>query len=154
MNENIVLLEDGTEYSHDGTLQFSDVTVNPTTGSVVLRALFPAEEASAEAPEPNAFEKLVDRLLESPHYGERWARRWLDLARYADTTKPLLLVVGSHGESGFQPVAMGTTASQITLHGRFPVLLVNPGQVLGIVEGDDQPERGHPGRLAGTEWSG
>lgn len=34
---------------------------------------------------PNAYEKLVDRLLASPHYGERWARRWLDLARYADT---------------------------------------------------------------------
>src|ERR1041385_2741711 len=34
---------------------------------------------------PNAYEKLVDQLLESPHYGERWARRWLDLARYADT---------------------------------------------------------------------
>jgi hypothetical protein len=33
----------------------------------------------------NAFEKLVDQLLESPQYGERWARRWLDLARYADT---------------------------------------------------------------------
>ena len=30
-------------------------------------------------------ERLVDRLLASPHYGERWARRWLDLARYADT---------------------------------------------------------------------
>ncbi|MEY2428623.1 MAG: hypothetical protein QOJ40_1508, partial [Verrucomicrobiota bacterium] len=34
---------------------------------------------------PDAYEKLVDRLLASPHYGERWARRWLDLARYADT---------------------------------------------------------------------
>ena len=34
---------------------------------------------------PNAFEKVVDRLLASPHYGERWARRWLDLARYSDT---------------------------------------------------------------------
>jgi hypothetical protein len=33
----------------------------------------------------NAFEKLVDRLLGSPHYGEAQARRWLDLARYADT---------------------------------------------------------------------
>lgn len=32
-----------------------------------------------------AYEALVDRLLASPHYGERWARRWLDLARYADT---------------------------------------------------------------------
>lgn len=35
--------------------------------------------------DPKAYEKLVDRLLQSPHYGERWARRWLDLARYADT---------------------------------------------------------------------
>lgn len=34
---------------------------------------------------PNAYEKVVDRLLASPHYGERWAKLWLDLARYADT---------------------------------------------------------------------
>lgn len=33
----------------------------------------------------DAYERLVDRLLASPHYGERWARRWLDLARYSDT---------------------------------------------------------------------
>ena len=32
-----------------------------------------------------AFEKVVDRLLASPHYGERWGRHWLDVARYADT---------------------------------------------------------------------
>ncbi len=35
---------------------------------------------------PDAYEKLVDRLLASEHYGERQARRWLDLARYADST--------------------------------------------------------------------
>jgi hypothetical protein len=34
---------------------------------------------------PQAYEKVVDRLLASPHYGERWARPWLDLARYADS---------------------------------------------------------------------
>ena len=34
---------------------------------------------------PAAYENLVDRLLASPRYGERWARKWLDLARYADT---------------------------------------------------------------------
>jgi len=33
----------------------------------------------------DAYERLVDRLLASPRYGERWARRWLDLARYSDT---------------------------------------------------------------------
>ena len=34
---------------------------------------------------PEAFEKVVDRLLASPHYGERWGRHWLDVARYSDT---------------------------------------------------------------------
>jgi len=34
---------------------------------------------------PEAFEKLIDRLLESPGYGERWGRHWLDVVRYADT---------------------------------------------------------------------
>jgi hypothetical protein len=33
---------------------------------------------------PRAFERVVDRLLASPHYGERWARHWLDVARYAE----------------------------------------------------------------------
>ena len=40
-NKVKLLLEDGTPYSHDGTLQFRDVTVDPTTGSVTLRAVFP-----------------------------------------------------------------------------------------------------------------
>jgi mono/diheme cytochrome c family protein len=35
--------------------------------------------------DPKAYEKLIDQLLASKHYGERWARQWLDLARYADT---------------------------------------------------------------------
>src|SRR5438045_1831729 len=34
---------------------------------------------------PDAYEKLVDRLLASPHYGERWARHWMDAAHFAET---------------------------------------------------------------------
>ena len=34
---------------------------------------------------PDAYERLVDRLLASPHYGEKWGRHWLDLVRYAET---------------------------------------------------------------------
>ena len=34
---------------------------------------------------PDAYEHAVERLLASPHYGEKWARHWLDLARYADS---------------------------------------------------------------------
>ncbi len=45
------------------------------------------EEVSAYLADssPTAYEKLVDRLLASPRYGERWARYWLDLVRYADS---------------------------------------------------------------------
>ncbi|MCR9293306.1 MAG: PSD1 and planctomycete cytochrome C domain-containing protein [bacterium] len=41
--------------------------------------------AFEQNPRPDAFAQVVDRLLASPHYGERWARHWLDLARYGDT---------------------------------------------------------------------
>ncbi len=34
---------------------------------------------------PDAWERLIDKLLASPHYGERWGRHWLDVARYADS---------------------------------------------------------------------
>ncbi len=49
----------------------------------------PAEPEVADAflvdRDPNAYEKLVDRLLASPRYGERWGRHWLDVAGYADS---------------------------------------------------------------------
>jgi hypothetical protein len=45
------------------------------------------QEAAAflNDPGPGAWERVVDRLLASPHFGERWGRHWLDLARYAET---------------------------------------------------------------------
>jgi mono/diheme cytochrome c family protein len=42
-------------------------------------------EAFAADESPGAYDQLVDRLLASPHYGERWGRHWLDVARYADS---------------------------------------------------------------------
>ncbi|MEX2261890.1 MAG: PSD1 and planctomycete cytochrome C domain-containing protein [Bryobacteraceae bacterium] len=42
-------------------------------------------DAFANDNSPDAYEQLVERLLASPHYGERWARHWLDVARYADS---------------------------------------------------------------------
>jgi mono/diheme cytochrome c family protein len=56
--------------------------------SLDLIGLSPAPsevEAFVNDPSPDVYERLVDRLLASPHYGERWGRHWLDLARYADS---------------------------------------------------------------------
>ena len=54
-----------------------DLTGLPPTEAEVQRFLVDQS--------PQAWEKVVDRLLDSPHYGERWGRYWLDVARYADT---------------------------------------------------------------------
>ncbi|MBM3724429.1 MAG: DUF1553 domain-containing protein [Acidobacteria bacterium] len=56
--------------------------------TVDLTGLMPTPEetqAFLNDQSPEAFARVVDRLLESKHYGERWARHWLDLARYADS---------------------------------------------------------------------
>jgi mono/diheme cytochrome c family protein len=53
-----------------------------------ITGLPPSEQEVREFladPSPRAWETVVDRLLASPHYGEQWARHWLDLVRYADT---------------------------------------------------------------------
>lgn len=46
---------------------------------------------------PDAYEKLVERLMGSPHYGERWAQKWLDVVRYADTNGFELDAYRPHG---------------------------------------------------------
>jgi mono/diheme cytochrome c family protein len=50
-----------------------------------LPPTFQEVEAFINDKRPDAYERVVDRLLASPHYGERWGRYWLDVARYADT---------------------------------------------------------------------
>ncbi|RYD68899.1 MAG: DUF1549 domain-containing protein, partial [Verrucomicrobiaceae bacterium] len=49
----------------------------------------PAEiDAFVQDPSPDAVERVVDRLLDSPQFAERWARHWLDVARYGESTGP------------------------------------------------------------------
>jgi hypothetical protein len=43
-------------------------------------------EAFVNDASPRAYENLIERLLASPHYGERWGRFWLDVVRYADSS--------------------------------------------------------------------
>ncbi len=56
---------------------YFDVTGLPPSPEEISR--FVADDS------PNAIEKLIDQLLDSPHYGERWARHWLDVARYTES---------------------------------------------------------------------
>lgn len=49
---------------------------------------------------------------------------WVELVRYAHEVEPAMIVVGSHGVSGFQPLALGSTAARLALLSPFPVLVV------------------------------
>jgi len=77
-------------------LDAAKLTPNPAVGraELIRRACFDviglppsAEEVEAFVRDerPDAYERLVERLLASPNYGERWGRRWLDLARFAES---------------------------------------------------------------------
>lgn len=52
---------------------------------------------------------------------------WIELVRIAVEREPTMIVVGSHGLSGFQPVALGTTAARLGIHSPYPVLVVTSG---------------------------
>ncbi|NOZ40794.1 MAG: DUF1553 domain-containing protein [Planctomycetes bacterium] len=78
------------------SLQSQELTLSPAISrtQLIRRATFDLTglppswqdvEAFVQDESPQAFEKVVDRLLDSPQYGERWGRHWLDIARYADT---------------------------------------------------------------------
>ncbi|HEY3902060.1 MAG TPA: PSD1 and planctomycete cytochrome C domain-containing protein [Chthoniobacter sp.] len=77
-------------------LESEDITPSPEADrATLIRRLYldllgllptPEQVAAFVAdPAPDAYEKLVDRTLANPHYGERWGRHWLDQARYADS---------------------------------------------------------------------
>lgn len=60
-----------------------------------------AEFARNMAESPDAVKRLVERLLKSPRYGERWARHWLDVARYSDAKDGVLM----YGDARIRPFA-------------------------------------------------
>jgi hypothetical protein len=72
---------------------FIDLIGLPPTADEV--AAFERDES------PDAFARIVDRLLASPHYGERWGRHWLDVARFADTKDGVLM----YGDDRIRPYA-------------------------------------------------
>ncbi|HSJ09176.1 MAG TPA: universal stress protein [Longimicrobiales bacterium] len=56
----------------------------------------------------------------------RFGSPWVEVTRYVSEVAPALVVVGSHGRSGYQPLTIGGTASRISMHSRVPVVLVSP----------------------------
>ena len=59
------------------------------------------QEATLQTTQPQAVKRLIDRLLQSPRYGERWGRHWLDVARYSDAKDGVLM----YGNARIRPFA-------------------------------------------------
>jgi len=78
----------------------------------------------------------------------RTGSAWVELARFASEVLPTLVVVGSHGQSGYQPLNIGSTASRVSLHARCPVVVVSP-RVASSSEGVGE-DRTHSASRAGA----
>jgi hypothetical protein len=104
-------------------------------------------EAFLNDPSPDAFASVVDRLLASPHYGERWGRYWLDIVRYGETD-----VRGAVPE-GYEsyPNAFRFRDWVISAFNQdMPYDLFVKAQIAGDLLGDNDPRK----FLPGTGWAG
>jgi hypothetical protein len=111
-------------------------------------------EAFVRDDSPDAFAKVVDRLLASPHYGERWGRHWLDVARYADT-KDLVLLFGA---DRIRPYAYTYRDYVIralnadTPYDRFVHEQLAADQLLGVGHVSKVPPSRHVGNVPHESW--
>ena len=104
-----------------------------------------AEEVDAfeRDPDPDAYGRLVDRLLASPRYGEHWGRRWLDVVRYADTA----------GETADYPVPTAWRYRNYVvdaLNADLPYDRFLREQVAGDLLARDNPADGYARKVAAT----
>ncbi len=125
MDEGCVLV--GTDFSPGSAAALDEARRLATRLGCAVRVVHVAEsDVSDWCPSGDERGWLHAAELEEDSLVVRHGSAWVELARYADRCRPSLLVVGSHGASGYQPVSMGTTAERLTLNARHPVLLVGP----------------------------
>lgn len=78
--------------------------------------------------EVRAREWLEGAGLELPDMVVRHGSAWVELVRYARETGPMMIVMGSHGASGFQPLSLGSTVSRLGVLSPYPVLVVTSAE--------------------------
>lgn len=76
----------------------------------------------------------------------RYGSAWVELTRYAGEVDPVMIVIGSHGRSGYQPLSVGSTATRLSVQSRWPVVLVSPR--LAVRTEQSITAAGHDGAVA------
>jgi nucleotide-binding universal stress UspA family protein len=81
--------------------------------------------------DPDAANWLARHEVQPESLMVRVGLPWVELARYASETQPAMIVVGSHGGSGFHPLGLGSTTARLGVVSPVPVLVVAPRARLG-----------------------
>ena len=111
-----------------------------TTTSPACRRRPKRSTRSSTTTSPDAYEKLIDKLLASPHYGEKWGRHWLDVVRYAETN--------GYERDGPKPFAWRYRDYVIqSFNADKPYDAVHQGAARGRRDARRQPGRGHRHRV-------
>jgi nucleotide-binding universal stress UspA family protein len=125
----------GTDFSEASGTALTEARRLASLLQAVVQVVHVAEAGSDGWVEPDeAVAWLAAADLEADALIVRFGGSWVELARYATEVSPLLLVVGSHGRSGYQPLTLGSTASRVSVHARCPVVVVSPRVVQSPVE--------------------
>lgn len=126
MDEGCVLV--GTDFSPGSAAALEEARRLAELLGCGVRVVHVVESGSSQTWRPSSAARgwLDEAAMAEDALDVRFGSAWAELARYADRCRPALLVVGSHGSSGYQPLSVGTTAERLTLHARHSVLLVGP----------------------------
>lgn len=90
-----------------------------------------ADGTEAWRGDPDATDWLGRQEVAAESLVVRIGLPWVELARYASETQPAMIVVGSHGGSGFHPLGLGSTTARLGVVSPVPVLIVAPRARLG-----------------------
>jgi nucleotide-binding universal stress UspA family protein len=130
----------GTDFSEVSAHALAEARVLALLLGGSLRIVHVSERPGSIPWSPDAdAEMWLSRSRTAPGAIEtRSGTPWIELARFAEECGAALVVVGTHGRTGFQTVALGSTASRLTLLSPRPVLLVN-GRTTARLEGRAAP---------------
>jgi nucleotide-binding universal stress UspA family protein len=121
----------GTDFSHTAGVALAEARRLAELLRTEVVVVHVVDGAPAGGPEEAADAATADVWLRTAGLAAdglvvRTGSAWVELARYASEVSPTLVVVGSHGRSGYQPLHIGSTASRVSMHARCPVVVVSP----------------------------
>jgi nucleotide-binding universal stress UspA family protein len=122
MNQEIIVV--AVDFSDACDAAFAEARRLSAAFGLPLRVLHVAEQHDVEH-EQRAHAWISRQELGVAHIITLPGTPWVQIARYVEDSNPLMVVIGSHGQRGYQPLAPGSTATQLLARSTVPVLVVS-----------------------------